>query len=84
MTLKVGSLALSQAFDADVTAYTATTSNNTNSITATAAEGVTVSMKLNGTDMTGTTATWVTGANTLEVIATDANGSTTYTVTVTK
>lgn len=78
----MGSLALTPAFDADVFQYAATTTNATNTVTATG-DGV-VSLRLNGADMAGTSATWVKGTNTIEVIVSDGAGSVTYTVKVTK
>ena len=80
--LTIGPLTLSPAFDTDVTAYTASTSNASNKITATLdpADGE-VTIKVNGTEIENeTSATWVTGENTVQVVA----GSKTYTVTVTK
>ncbi len=85
-TLTVGNLALTPAFDADTTEYTATTSNATNAITATAADGATVSITVNGEAHTsGESATWNVGKNTV-VITVSKEGSigTTYTLTVTK
>lgn len=84
--LTIGSLALSPAFDAEVESYTVSTSNNTNKVTATAADDAVILVELNGTAMNnGASATWQTGENTLTVIVTD-NGKepTTYTVIVTK
>lgn len=85
-SLTIGSLTLTPTFDAAVTSYTATTENNTNTVTATAKdEDATVSIKVNGTAITsGSAATWITGANTVEVKVTNGDYSKTYTVTVTK
>ena len=83
--LTIGSLTLSPAFDADVYEYTAETSNATNTITATAADGVTVTITVGETAVeSGSTATWAAGENTVTIVASDGTNSTTYTVTVTK
>ncbi len=84
--LTIGSLTLTPAFDATVTSYAVTTENNTNTVTATAKdEDATVSIKANGTAVTsGSAATWITGANTVEVKVTNGDYSKTYTVAVTK
>ena len=85
-TLTVGNLALSPAFDADTVEYTATTSNATNTITATGADGAEVSITVNGeAHASGESATWNVGENTVVIVAAkDGAESTTYTVTVTK
>lgn len=79
-------MSLSPEFDKDVTAYTATTSNNTNKVTATPTdEDATVEISLGVVPIeNGTAATWATGENTLTVKVTNGSASTTYTVTVTK
>lgn len=85
VSLSIGSVALTPAFDPGTTSYTATTSNATNTVTATGADGVTVAIKVNGTTITsGSSATWNTGSNTLTVTATKGDTSKVYTVTVTK
>lgn len=85
-SLSIGSLTLSPAFDAETTEYTATTSNATNTITATATdENATVEITVNGDIVaSGGSATWNEGGN--EVIVTVVTDTTTkaYTVTVTK
>ena len=85
-TLTVGNLALSPAFDAEITEYTATTSNATNAITATSADGATVAITVNGeAHESGESATWNVGSNTVVITVTkEGSESTTYTVTVTK
>lgn len=85
-SLTVGSLTLTPAFSSDVTSYTVTTENNTNTVTAAATdEDATVSIEVNGTALTsGSAATWNAGANTVEVKVTNGGCSKTYTVTVTK
>lgn len=83
--LSIGSVSLSPAFDPAVTNYTASTSNATNTITATAADGATASIKVNGSTITnGGSASWNTGANTVTVTVTKNGATRTYTVTVTK
>lgn len=93
--LRIGNLTLSPAFDKTGTtvAYTATTTNAQNVVTAVPADaGATVEVLFTpqgGTEEeipNGTAAVWNTGANTIKVNVTAANGSTTktYTVTVTK
>lgn len=65
-------------------AYTATTSNATNTITATAAEG-TVAITVNGAPHTsGTAASWQVGENVVEITVTNGTAEAVYTVTVTK
>lgn len=85
--LTIGNLTLSPAFDADVTAYTTTTSNATNTITATAADSkATVSIMLNGetTVANGGTATWTEGDNEVTIAVSNGTARKTYTVTVSK
>ncbi len=84
--LTIGSLTLTPTFDGDVTEYTTSTTNATNTITATAAaEGATVSIKNGETTVeNGQAATWVDGENTVTVTVTNGNNTKTYTVTVTK
>lgn len=83
--LSIGNLTLDPAFDADVTEYAVTTSNATNTITATAADGVTVSILVGETEVeSGASATWENGENTVTVTASNGTDSTVYTVTVTK
>ena len=84
--LTVGSLTLSPAFDADVTEYTASTTNATNNITASGETGTTVEIKVNGsTHTSGEAASWTTGTNTVTItVSKEGCTSTTYTVTVTK
>ena len=84
--LTIGSLTLTPEFDPDVKQYTATTSNATNKVTATAADGADVTIMLGETEMeNGTAATWADGENTLTVtVAEDGKTDGVYTVTVTK
>ncbi len=84
--LTIGSLELTPAFAADTTAYTATTSNATNTITATPAdEGAAVDIAVGGAEVqNGQAATWATGENTVTVTVTNGTATKVYTVTVTK
>lgn len=86
--LSIGSLSLSPAFDKETEAYTAATTNATNTITAVPSDaGAAIKVTVNGTEIdNGTAATWQTGSNTVKVEVTAADGTTTktYTVTVTK
>jgi HK97 family phage major capsid protein len=85
-SLAIGSLTLSPAFNKSIFAYTAATSNATNTITADAKDGeATIAIKLNGSAHTnGTAATWTNGANTVEITVTSGTEEETYTVIVTK
>ena len=86
--LKIGALTLSPTFAAATTTYTATTTNASNAITATPADaGSVIEIAVGGKSVdNGSAVTWSTGANTVEVKVTAADGTTTktYTVTVTK
>lgn len=84
--LTIGSLTLNPSFDKDVTEYTASTTNATNKVTATAAdETATVEITVGETEIeNGSAATWETGDNTVTIKVTDGAVSKTYTVTVTK
>lgn len=84
--LSIGSLALTPAFASDVDSYTAATSNESDTVSATASDSsAEVYLIVNGSVLSsGSSATWDEGENT--VIATVNNGgfSNSYTVTVTK
>ena len=69
-----------------MTSYTAETTDATNTITATAAKpGATIAIKVNGVDhVNGTTATWNSGENVVEITVTYGTTQMIYTVTVTK
>lgn len=91
--LSLGSVSLSPAFDSETTTYTASTTNATNTVTATPADaGASIVITNKGTTggavevPNGSAVTWQTGANTLTVTVTAEDGTTTkaYTVTVTK
>ena len=84
--LSIGSLTLSPEFDPDVTGYTATTTNATNTIAATGDDGADVAITVNGSDhSSGSAATWETGENTVTIVVSGSGlTSRTYTITVTK
>lgn len=86
--LTIGSLTLDPVFASDTVTYTTTTTNATNTITATPGDaGATIDILVGETPVNnGAAATWATGANTVKVKVTAADGTTTkeYTVTVTK
>ena len=84
--LTIGSINLSPAFDADVTEYTAATSNATNTITATLNDNTADAViTVNGDSLTnGGSATWETGENTVVITVTKGVSSKKYTVIVTK
>lgn len=86
--LTVGNLALTPAFVPGTAAYTAATTNNTNTVTAYPADAEqSIAVTVNGDEIdNGSAATWNTGENTVEITVTAADGTTTgtYTVTVTK
>ena len=84
--LTIGALTLTPTFDPDTTEYTATTTNTTNTVTATPEDdGATVTI-LNGETHidNGTAATWVDGANTVTITVKNGTAQKVYTVTVTK
>ncbi len=86
--LTIGSLTLVPEFSSEVTEYTASTSNATNTITATASaaeSGASVKIKNGETVVeSGSSATWNTGENIVTIKVTNGSYSKTYTVTVTK
>ena len=83
--LSIGALTLSPTFNSAVTEYTASTSNATNAVSATASSGATATIKANGTTIdSGDSVSWNTGTNTVVVVVTQDTVSKTYTVTVTK
>lgn len=84
-TLSIGSVDLVPPFSPSVREYTATTSNATNTITATATDSSTVVIKNGATTVTsGSAATWNTGENVVTITATKSGVTTTYRVLVTK
>lgn len=82
----MGAITLNPAFDPDITAYTATTTNATNTITATPEDASdTVEISNSGTIVAnGTAATWAEGSNTVTITVTNGAASTVYTVDVEK
>lgn len=73
-------------FDSDTTAYTVTTTNAGNTVTATASDSeatIEISKGIAAVD-NGSRVTWDDGENVLTIKVTNGNSSTTYTVTVTK
>ena len=84
--LTIGSLTLTPAFNAGTTSYTVSTSNSTNTISATAEDSsASITIKNGETVITnGTSATWSAGENTLTITVTNGTESKVYTVTVTK
>lgn len=69
-----------------MTAYTLTTNNATNKVTATPEdEAATVEMSVGAVPLeNGTAASWADGENTLTATVTNGTSETTYTVIVTK
>lgn len=84
--LTIGALTLTPTFAAGTLNYTASTANDSDTVTATPASGASAAIKVNGVAHTsGTAATWDEGDNTVEVTVTGSGlVSQTYTVTVTK
>ena len=83
--LTIGSLTLSPAFAAGTYEYTATTSNATNVINATAPTGANVVLIVNGNSLAnGGSATLEDGDNDVLVTVSDSTGSNSYKITVTK
>ena len=84
--LSITGVTLTPAFDANITSYTATTTDATNVVTATAADSASVTLLVNGSSHTsGEAATWNTGTNTVVAIVSKSGYvSRTYTITVTK
>lgn len=84
--LTIGALTLTPAFSGAVTEYTATTTNATNTITATPEDEAAEISILNGTTpvANGSAATWSTGENTVTIKVENGAAKQTYTVTVTK
>ena len=77
---------LTPAFDSGTTSYTASTTNDTNMITATATKESAVVEIKNGETVvvSGSAATWTEGENIVTITVTDGLDETIYTVTVTK
>ena len=84
--LTITGVTLTPSFDPNITNYTATTTDATNAVTATAADSASVTLLVNGSSHTsGEAATWNSGTNTVVAIVSKSGYvSRTYTVTVTK
>ena len=84
--LAIGTLTLDPEFDSSVVEYTATTSNASNKVTATATDPNAEIVIMNGeTEVTnGTSASWSVGENTLTITVSGGAPDTVYTVTVTR
>lgn len=68
-----------------MTEYTASTTNASNTITATGADGATVTITVNGDAHTnGSPATWDAGQNVVKITVGSGSTQRIYTVTVTK
>lgn len=82
--LTIGSETLTPTFDGNVTEYTVSTTETSDTVTATAPSGASVVITVNGNSITnGGTATWVTGTNIVKITVTNT-ATKVYTVTVTK
>ena len=84
--LSITGVTLTPAFDANITNYTASTTDASNVVSATAADSASASILVNGSSHTsGQSASWNTGTNTVIVSVTKSGYiSRTYTITVTK
>ena len=84
--LSIGSLSLSPEFNPNTTSYTVTTTNASNTITATPADSSASVVIKNGTSTVsnGGSATWATGTNNVAVTVGNGGKTKTYNVTVTK
>ena len=83
--LTIGSLELVPAFTPQTLQYAVTTTNATNTVTATPVSGGSVLLKHNGaTIQNNSSVTWEEGENTIEAVVTKGTSTKTYVVTVTK
>lgn len=84
--LTIGSLTLSPEFNKNTETYTATTTNASNKVTATAEDSsATIEITNGETVVTNESAvTWADGENVLTIKVTNGTVTKTYTVTVTK
>lgn len=87
-SLSLGAATLTPVFASATISYTASTTNDTNTITAVpSAAGAQIDITLNGAAVdNGSSLTWANGENTVKITVTAEDGTTTkaYTVTVTK
>lgn len=85
-SLAIGGVDLSPSFVPSTTSYTAATTDNTNTITATAADTEATVVIKNGSDTvtSGSAATWTAGANAVTVTVTNGGYTKTYNINVTK
>lgn len=79
-------LTLTPEFDPDVTSYTATTSNQSNKVTATpTSEDALIEIHVGETEIENeSSASWAEGENTLTIAVAGDDGEKTYTVVVTR
>ena len=84
--LTIGALVLTPPFDPEVTAYTATTANAANTVTAATEDAeAEISIFCGETGVeNGKPVAWTAGTNTLTVKVTNGPAEKVYTVTVTK
>lgn len=84
-TLMIGTNVLSPFFNAFITNYTATTSNNSDAIVAEPEDSsATVAVTSSDATISEGTATWGTGENTVTITVTNGGASKVYTAVVTK
>lgn len=84
-SLGLGALTLTPAFAPDVTEYTASTSNNSNTVAAVGEGGTIVSVTVNDEPHTsGTAAIWEPGENVVKITVEAGASRRVYVVTVTK
>lgn len=85
VSLGLGALTLSPAFDPDILDYTASTRNNGNTITAAGAGGSAVTITVNDEPhANGTAANWEPGKNVVKITAGHGPHCRVYRVVVTK
>lgn len=83
--LAIGSLTLNPTFNANTFVYTTTTTHASDSVSATAAAGVSKKLIVNGVEHDFGSVAWSAGANTVQVITYyDGFVRASYLVTVTK
>jgi hypothetical protein len=90
--LTIGDLTLSPEFDSETLAYTVTTTDDTNKVTATTDDpSAVIEIVLTNSEeeegvavANGAYATWASGENVLTITVTDGASETVYVVTVTK